>query len=476
MSNDEAGGSAATGGAPLRNKIPARGLIERLASVRLVLWLLAILAAASAVATVVPQKARDDVYERAFGTLLGPLITQTTLRNVYGAWWFVLAFALLTVTLAACCLRRVARLLRGSGSGPQEVTSKRILARQHHVGLRVAVSVDDAAAVLSRELGAHRYAMRDAPVQSGGRRGLVGERGRLSPWAPVLVHIGMVLALLGAAYGRLPSNSYRQTATLGPGQSFTVETGGRAFAIRLLAAGQEKDEEGRPERFWAKTELVEDGKVIKTHVIEPNHPLRHHWVNTTLNSLPRSGYMVEVTHGETQGYIPVVFTQQGGVSMMDTVRRLEDPGWVVFIHDFRRGDGDGGHGPAAKVFVDRSGQLSHNWEPVGWVDEEGLEHSGVRFRLVPETQGAQLSLDRDVGVPIVWLGFAVLSLGSVLLVTTTRRSCIALIEGKGSGAQVLIGVSGSGAGRELESMSSRIRAQLGGKPDTKDTMDGRAEK
>jgi cytochrome c biogenesis protein len=474
MTRDEARGSAAGRGAPPTNETRDLRLVDRLASVRLTLWLLAILALASAVATIVPQNARDEVYERAFGTLFGPLITQTTLRNVYGAWWFILAFAVLTAVLAACCVRRLTRMLTQSRRPQGKVRREGISARQNHTRLRLRAGVDDAARAVRQVLGKRRYSIREAAGEREDQRALTGGKGRMASWASVLTHLGMVAVLVGAGYGRLPSNSYREVANLAPGESFAVETAGVAFSVRLLEAGQERDEEGRPERFWARAELVEDGEVIRDHVIEPNHPLRHHWINATLQSLPQSSYLVEVSHGRTQEYVPVALEPHGGVNMMETVRKIEDPPWVVFVHDFRYHDESGAVRPAAKVFADRSGQLTHDWEPIGWVDASGVEHDGVSFRLVPGPQGAQLALDRDVGVPIVWFGFCVLSLGSLLLVTTTtgRRTCVVLIEPRGDGSQVFIGLSGPGANRDIESVSSQVRAELDGESESGNTGEG----
>ena len=127
--------------------------------------------------------------------------------------------------------------------------------------------------------------------------------------------------------------------------------------------------------------------------------------------------------------------------MLDTVRAIEDPPWVVFIHDFRSSAAGDGPAPAAHVFVDPTGELSHNWEAVGWVDQEGLVYSGVTFRLVPGGQGAQLLLDRDVGVPIVWLGFCVIVLGSVPLLGIRRRTVLALVSPRGGAATVYVGAS-----------------------------------
>jgi cytochrome c biogenesis protein ResB len=289
-----------------------------------------------------------------------------------------------------------------------------------------------------------------------------------------MVHVGMAIVFAGALYGRLPGNTFQKVAPLAPGQSFPVEVGDESFEIRLLEAGGEYDAMGRPEKFWAKTELLVDGEVIKSHTIQPNHPLRHRWVNATLNSLLHARPEVQVQRGEHHAHVPLIGSggHAGGVDMERSSALVGDPPWVVFVSAYRERDESGAYSPAAKVFMDRSGRFSHNWEQVGWVGEEGAVHDGASFRLVGASQGAQLSLDRDVGVPAVWFGFCVLSVGSLLLVTTTRRTCAVLVEERGSASEVTIGFTGYGAARELAAVAGRIEDELGGKRRKSDSGQG----
>lgn len=439
MSGNEVEATAGDG-IPLDGSSRKSGLFSKLASVRLVLWLVGILAAAMAVATVVPQRAPEELYNHALGHLVGPLIHRSTLRDVYGSWWFIGAFAVLALSLLVCAARRAGRLLRASGTAAH-VTKSTVLARPYHSEWRVALDTEAAAAALREGLRKAGYAVRSSAAPGGAASSLTARRGLATEWGTVLLHMGMALVLLGAAYGRLPAHSYRVVADLNAEESYEVESGGDTFSIRLLDAGQERDPEGRPTRFWAEAEILEAGKVVRSALIEPNRPLRHRGVNAVLQSLSSAGYFVEVSKGETLSTVPVVFAPDGTVAMLDTVRVIEDPSWVVFIHDFRSSAAGDESAPAAHVFVDPTGELSHNWEAVGWVGQEGLVYSGVSFRLVPGGQGAQLLLDRDVGVPIVWLGFCVIVLGSLPLLGVRRRTVVALVSPRGGAASVYVGAS-----------------------------------
>jgi len=455
----ETGGVASDGGAP-QSRSRVRPL-DAFASVRLTLWLLALLALAMAVATLIPQRAPDEAYLKAFGTVFGPLIVKTTLRNIYGSWWFVGAFAALALNLLACSIRRTQRLLaqdqaalaRASGEAPLEGRQAR---------WRLSRQTEAAADGLSGLLRRAGYAVTQVPVGADGRRAVVARRGRLVPWSPVIVHVGLILVLIGAAWGRMPSHTYRATAMLGPGEVFPAKPPGEAFGLRLKDAGVEHGGRKQGTRFWAKVDILEEGQVIKSQTVQPNRPLRYHGVSVVLQSVIPAGYQVAVSKGQAVETVPVVLMPDGKVDMQASHGMLENPPWIVAIPNFRQRDESGREAPAALVFADRSGQMSHHWEMVGWVGTEGLDYQGIHFSLVPGLSGAQLSLDRDIGVPIVYLGFIIMSMGAMLLLGSPHRRVIARVSERGKGAQVIMSLSPGSDQREAERLWAQIEADLGG--------------
>jgi cytochrome c biogenesis protein len=439
---------------------PRRGLVATLTSLRLILWLVGILAAAMAVATVIPQNAPSEAYLKVFGTLLGPLIAKTTLRNIYGSWWFIGTFALLALSLVACVLQRAARLLQQERAWPGPVTEQAITGGTH-TRWRLPQGTQEAADGLAVALRSAGYAVATAPEDGAGKRALVGRRGRLTPWAPIIVHAGLVVVLLGAAWGRWPGHTYRATAPLQAGQEFPVRTAGEAFGVRLLDAGSKYDAQGHPTDFWAKVQVLEEGEVVRTTTIRPNAPLRYHRISAVLDTVNQAGYAVEVTKGEAKSLVPVTVGPDGQVDMMASVTEVEDPRWVVFVHAVRDTDEQGKHAPAAQVFIDRSGHVSHNWQQVGWVGQEPLTLEDVTFRLVPGGAGAQLSFDRDIGVPLVFAGFVIISLGALLVLGAPRSRVMALVTEGAKGSSALVRVSPAGDQAQAEMLWSQFESRLG---------------
>jgi cytochrome c biogenesis protein len=451
-------GGAANGGAPQAPRRPR--LVDIFPSVRLTLWLLAILAIAMAVATLIPQGAPEEAYLKVFGTLLGPLIARTTLHNIYGSWWFVGAFALLAVNLLACSIRRTKRLLAQDRAALARAADEET-PRGRQARWRIPRDIEAAAEGILSVLSRSGYAVTPLP-EANGWHSIVARRGRLSLWAPVISHVGLTVVLIGAAWGRLPSHTYRAVTVLGPGEVFPVKAGDEAFGLRLNDAGVEHDSQGKDTRYWAKVDVLEEGQVMRSQTVQPNRPLRYHGISVVLQSIMPAGFQVEVSKGDAVGAVPVVVSQDGQVDMMASIRKLEDPPWIVFVHSFRERDDGGDQAPAARVFVDRSGTLSHNWQLVGWVGPDGLDYQGVHFTLVPGMSGAQLSLDRDIGVPIVYLGFIIISLGVMLMLGSPHRRVTASISARGKGVQLSMSFSPATDQGEAERLWKRVESELGG--------------
>jgi cytochrome c biogenesis protein len=437
-------------------------------STELTLWLLGLLVLAMALGTIIPQGAPERAYAR-FGAILGPLIYRSSLTHVFTAWWFTLLFALLVANLTACVVRRLqvqARLGRAS----QPVSSAQIRGRRSTASWTLQQAPAAAVETVAQALRGRGYRVVPATAASKDESALRARRGGVRSWGPIIVHAGMVVVLVGAAYGRLPGVGFDRSARITAGSTYDVQMGARSFGIRLLDAGTERTATGAPSQYWARTEVVVGGNVIRTVTITPNHPLRYNGTNIVLNSLFEApSYAVEVRKGDSVSYIPITMDANGQVDWMGSVVRLEDPPWLVWVRDFRvahAGMPGGESEPEALVRLDESGTVSANRRDLGWVGPGGVEYKGVHFELVSAhaSTEVQLGVHRDPGVPVVWSGFGLVLLGCLLAVFVTRREIVATVAPRSGGkAAVLVGASayglGPGADRMLESLGADLGAQ-----------------
>ncbi len=77
-----------------------------LSSVKLAIWLLAIIAVLSLVGTFIPQNEAPEFYIAKFGQVGQGALSKTGLDNIYASWWFILSLALFSLNLTVCLLNR----------------------------------------------------------------------------------------------------------------------------------------------------------------------------------------------------------------------------------------------------------------------------------------------------------------------------------------------------------------------------------
>lgn len=85
-------------------------------SVRLAIWLLAIIAFLSLVGTFIPQNEGPEFYLDKFGHAGYNALLKTGLYNIYSSWWFILFLTLFSLNLAVCLANRFPFKRRSMGT------------------------------------------------------------------------------------------------------------------------------------------------------------------------------------------------------------------------------------------------------------------------------------------------------------------------------------------------------------------------
>jgi cytochrome c biogenesis protein len=176
------------------------GMVWRsLRSMRTALILLALLALASIPGTLLPQEPSSPQQVAHFLTvhpLLGDFLQRAHLFDVFGAWWFILALALLFTSLVACLVPRTRALLRVLRAKP--VHAREIDSFPQYAELAVAASPEEAVA-RSRRVLRRRYFRVSAP---NGAPSLAADKGILREAGSLLFHWAFLLILIAAVYGK----------------------------------------------------------------------------------------------------------------------------------------------------------------------------------------------------------------------------------------------------------------------------------
>jgi hypothetical protein len=348
-----------------------RGYRTWLSSMAGAVWILVALAAMSFLGVMIGQKLPADAYVERYGQVFGTFIHRSGLSDIFTSWFFLLFAAVLAVSLVACSLGRLKRLASAGG------------------------------------------------------------RGRLSRVGSLLLHISMVVILAGAVVTAVFGFRYAAPVYLAAGDEMLVEEGG--FTVRVDAATTEFTNTGMVAEYYSNVIVIEDREEVLSHRIEVNKPLIHNGVGLYQHEMfPSATSVREVLFGiiirTNDGELPLStvgvpfneeFALPGTAIKLKVLEFLAD-----FTYDIETRTASllsiGHRNPAVLV------RISENDIVVDeiWVFADVQTHrsdAGLPCRLflydyLPDYERGitRFELSRQPGTPLLFAGFAAMSIGLFL--------------------------------------------------------------
>ncbi len=279
---------------------------------RFAVSLLAVLAIASVIGTVLKQNEAPAGYIIEFGEFWSGMFDALGLNDVYHAAGFLLILLFLIVSVSLCLWRHTPNLLRDLKSWRENATLESLRALPHHIEWPQQCEREIAATTLA----AHGFRVREK--ESGQVWLIVGKKGRLHKVGYLFAHAAIVVICLGGLLdgnlplkfmelagiripetrdlpqsqipprSRLPANNhaFRGNVTLpedgvadviflNAGKGYYVQE--LPFAIKLNRFTVEHYATGQPKRFMSEIELLDrvTGKVLRQGEVEVNKPLSY---------------------------------------------------------------------------------------------------------------------------------------------------------------------------------------------------------
>lgn len=401
-------------------------LLALMSDLRLAIGLLLLIAIASGVGTVIPQQESEDFYRRLYdaqpwlGFANGNWVLRLQLDHIYSSGWFLALLAALGLALMLCSWRRQWPALQAAlrwvdYSQPRQLSK---LSVAETLSCITPANQLDALEQLLRRQG---WQLQRQPDRLAARRGIAGRIG------PLLVHAGLVLLLLGAAWGSLAGQ--RSEQFLAPGRSLELldRRGNSQLTLALDSFAVQRDPAGRPEQFSSQLRLLQpaqgaepgEGSLLKTAAISVNHPLRFRGM--TLYQADWALAAIGVQLGRSPVLeLPLQSFPQLGEQIWGLVMPTRPDGSqpVLLLLNSETGPVDvyGADGQSL-------GQISLGGAP--------LDVDGLPIRVASVLPASGILLKRDPGVPLVYGGFGLALAGGALSLIATRQLW-AISEGSGS--------------------------------------------
>ena len=431
-----------------RKKGLGRALFDRFASVKLTVAVLIALAATSVFGTVIQQGKDFRVYALEYGEGLARVIRVLGLDDMYHSWWFHLLLGLLLVNITFCSLKRLPHAIRLMRYKDPVFDGKPVAIHERWAKRFKGEDVESAAqkveAVLRRRFRRVVRAEKDGAVY------LFGSRGAWSRMGVYVTHFSLFLFAVGALVGgwwgfkgyvQIPEGESVHVVQLRGGgtKDLGFEVRCDKFEVTYYNDPQGRPT-GRPKDYISDLTVLENGREVLRERIEVNHPLIY-----------RGIYFYQSSYGQAGGraaWLTVFGPRRNIVFHRKRVPlggsvQLEDGDRLLLRNlagDFRR------MGPAAEVVLERQGK-----DPVSVVVFEAPQANHrrlgpyvVRLDHVETVMYTGLQVARDPGVPMIWAGCILLTLGLLVAFFTSHRRVWARVrpEGKG-GVEVFLGGNAS---------------------------------
>jgi cytochrome c biogenesis protein len=388
---------------------PLLRLVGWLADLRLAIVLLVLVAVASGLGTAIPQKESTAFYHQLYdskpwlGLIKADGILRLELDHIYSSHWFLALLAWLGLALVLCSWRRqwpsLQAALRWIDYTTPRQLSKLAIAETIPCG-----SPLERLETLEQDLRNQGWQIRRQEDRLAARRGVAGRVG------PLLVHAGLVVLMVGAAWGALAGQ--RLERFLAPGRELELldSRGQSQLHLMLDAFSIQRDPAGRPEQFQSTLRLQDSGTSnSEERTISVNHPLRYRGM--TVYQADWALATVTVQLGRSPELeLPLQSFPQLGEQIWGLVLPTRPDGSQPVLLTLRQEQGP------AEVFSAEGlslGQLVPGGDP--------LDVLGLPLRVVRVLPASGLLLKKDPGVPLVYAGFAITLVGGGLSLVATRQ-------------------------------------------------------
>ncbi len=387
-------------------------------SLKLTIALLILLAVLSIIGTLIVQNASRPEYIQRFGTGLYEVLNFFNLFDMYHSWWFSAILLLLVINLVTCSVHRLPGILSQISRGPGELEDKMLKTLPYVEKVRIQNPFKKEDEIRS---SLKKWSKNWVRIDTDSAVTLSSERGKLSRLGVPITHLSILIILVGGIIGSF--YGFKGFVNILEGETvdriflrskdeeiskpidFSVRCDDFKIAYYNLPGRKEK----HVKEYTSLVTILENGKEVLKKSVQVNHPLHYKGLafyqanygaihDVTLGIQwkgKKEKTSFKVLEGNT---VPVPNTR-------DLIRVLQ---YSNEVHNF----GEGGQ----VVLFKPNREPSPFWllKAHPKFDEERNDEFVLTFEGFTEKEYTGLSVTKDPGVWVVWIGCGLMIFGLIL--------------------------------------------------------------
>ncbi len=385
-----------------------KNLILKISSLRFAISLIIFIAISSSIGTFIPQGNNKKFYLDIFdddpilGFLNGDNVLRLQLDHIYTSFWFLFALILLCISLAACSFRRQIPSLKASLKWIEYESEKKFSKLQLTYSQQINEDEDQLskADLLLKKRGWKTYKFKS---HISARRGLIGKVG------PLVVHIGLIVLLIGSAYGSFTSQSKEQYLLPGESLNLINESTNSIANVKLVDFSIERESDGIPKQFVSKLDFSsEDLKLNEIKTAKVNHPIRFKGLTIYQADWAISNVVLEIDNILYQlqlKEIPEIGNQVWGVLV--ELGSETKKNFLLTI--------DNENGPL------KISNIENFSENILYINEDPVEVNFSKLSLKKIIPSSGLIIKNDPSVPFIYFSFILIIFGTIISLIPTNQ-------------------------------------------------------
>ena len=385
-----------------------KNFILKISTLRFAISLIIFIAIASGIGTFIPQgnnkQAYIDLYNQdpIFGFINGEKVIRLQLDHIYTSFWFLSALILLCISLAACSFKRQIPSLKASLKWSDYKHEKKF----ERLKLTSNYQINNPKDYISKAdklLKKKGWDTSKFKNRLSARKGLVGKIG------PIVVHIGLIVLLIGSAYGSFTSQSKEEY--LKPGESLDLinESTNSKASIKLENFLIERESDGIPKQFISSLKFFsEDSKLNEIKTTKVNHPIRFQGLTIYQADWAISNIFIEIDNILYQlelKPIPEIGNQIWGILIELGEKTKQN--YLLTI--------DNENGPLKISNIDNFS------EDIIYLNGNPIKVNASEISLKKIIPSSGIIIKNDPSIPFIYLSFTLIIFGTILSLIPTNQ-------------------------------------------------------